>query len=129
MYTVFSLVWNILILVSGWKLYEKFGEPGWKSLVPFYNLYVEYLHTWETKFAFANIVLQIVGTLFVDSENGALAFIGGVAALAAFVIGCIAYNKLAKSFGHGMGYTLGLIFLTPIFTIILGLNSDKYIGK
>ena len=33
-----------------------------------------------------------------------------------------------KLFGHGVGFTIGLIFLSPIFKGILAFNSDEYIG-
>ncbi|MCR5651378.1 MAG: DUF5684 domain-containing protein [Lachnospiraceae bacterium] len=35
---------------------------------------------------------------------------------------------MSKSFGHGFGFTLGLLFLSPLFTLILGLGSSQYIG-
>jgi len=39
-----------------------------------------------------------------------------------------AVNLLSKSYGHGVGFTLGLIFLSFIFIPILGLGESKYIG-
>lgn len=38
-------------------------------------------------------------------------------------------HKLSKAFGHGIGFTLGLIFLSPIFMLILGFGNSQYIGK
>ena len=35
-----SMAVGILDIVAYWKLFEKAGEPGWKSLIPFYNLFV-----------------------------------------------------------------------------------------
>ena len=40
----------------------------------------------------------------------------------------IALNGLSKSFGYGVGFTLGLLFLSPIFVLILGFGDAKYIG-
>jgi hypothetical protein len=37
-------------------------------------------------------------------------------------------NDLSKSFGHGVGFTLGLIFLSPIFIPILGFGGSLYVG-
>jgi hypothetical protein len=37
-------------------------------------------------------------------------------------------HLLSKSFGNGIGFTLGLIFLNPIFILILGFGDAKYIG-
>ena len=37
-------------------------------------------------------------------------------------------RKLANAFGRGIGFTLGLIFLHPLFVIILGLGSSEFAG-
>ncbi len=40
----FILVWTLIIILIGvialWKVFEKAGHPGWKSLIPFYNTYI-----------------------------------------------------------------------------------------
>lgn len=36
--------------------------------------------------------------------------------------------KLAKAFGKGTGFAIGLIFLSPIFMLILGLGDSTYHG-
>ena len=57
--------------------------------------------------------------------------------LAALVISCV-YSivftvmvaiRLSKAFGKGIGYTLGIIFLPNIFTLILGFGKAKYSAK
>jgi hypothetical protein len=40
----------------------------------------------------------------------------------------IALNNLSKSFGHGVGFTLGLVFLGPIFIPLLGAGGSQYVG-
>ena len=37
--------------------------------------------------------------------------------------------KLAKAFGHGGGYTVGLIFIPWLFVLLLGFGSSEYQGK
>ena len=44
------------------------------------------------------------------------------------VILIIVYYDLSKSFGHGVGFTIGLILLGFIFLLILGFGGDRYIG-
>ena len=44
------------------------------------------------------------------------------------IFNIISLNKLAKAFGHGVGFTIGLFFLNPIFMLILGFSGDEYIG-
>ena len=105
---LFYIALIILFIVGEWKIYTKAGQPGWAVLIPFYNLYV---------------LLQIVGRptwwmlilLFVPFVN------------VIFMI--ILINDLSKSFGQGVGFTIGLIFLSPIFILLLGFGDYKYIGK
>ena len=30
----------VLMIVSGWKVYVKAGQPGWAAIVPIYNVYI-----------------------------------------------------------------------------------------
>ena len=45
-----------------------------------------------------------------------------------FIVGIIVINDLSKSFGQGVGFTLGLIFFSPIFILILAFGNYNYIG-
>jgi Family of unknown function (DUF5684) len=100
------LAFLVLYIVGGWKVFEKAGEAGWKFIIPIYNLY---------------ILLKIVGRpgwwlilYFIPFVN--------------IVILIIVWVDLSKSFGHGVGFALGLIFLPYIFLLILGFGSDRYLG-
>ena len=54
--------------------------------------------------------------------------ISAITGIASIVITVASQYKLSKSFGHGVGYTIGLIFLNPIFTLILAFGSSQYQG-
>ena len=104
---LFYLAIVVIIVIAEWKIYEKGGQPGWAVLIPFYNIYV---------------LLKLVGRpgwwlllMFIPLVN--------------LIVGIIVINDLSKSFGQGVGFTLGLIFLTPIFLLLLGFGDFKYIGK
>ena len=43
-----------------------------------------------------------------------------------FIIGIIVGIALAKKFGKGAGYGLGLAFLSPIFYPLLGFGDSRY---
>ena len=45
-----------------------------------------------------------------------------------FIIAIIVALDLAKSFGRGTGFGIGLAFLSFIFAPILGFGSDTYNG-
>ena len=96
----------VLIIVSLWKIFTKAGKPGWACLIPIYNIIV---------------LLEIVGKpwwwlllMLVPVVN--------------LVLAIWVLNLLSKSFGHEVGFTLGLIFLGFIFIPILGLGESKYVG-
>ena len=40
MTSIIYLAIIIAIIVGMWKIFEKAGEAGWTSLVPFYNLWI-----------------------------------------------------------------------------------------
>lgn len=48
LYTVILLVvaYFVLKIVANWKIFEKAGQPGWASIVPFYSNYIEFNIYW-----------------------------------------------------------------------------------
>ena len=96
----------VLMIASLWKVFEKAGQDGWKAIIPIYNLYV---------------MLKIVGRpgwwliLFL------IPFVN-------FIVLIIINVDLAKSFGKGIGYGLGLAFLGIIFIPMLGFGDAQYQG-
>lgn len=105
-YSIIVLIVAVLMIVAMWKIFTKADEPGWASIVPIYNLYVMY------KISFGN------GWLFLLTL---VPFVGAVMA----IIMCF---KLSKAFGHGVGFGFGLLFLSPIFYLILAFGSSDYVG-
>ena len=102
--TIPILILAVVQIIAYWKIYEKAGQPGWAAIVPIYNIIV---------------LLDIVGKprwwillLFIPFVN--------------IVIGIIITHGLSKAFGHGAGFTLGLIFLSLIFLLILAFGSSQY---
>ena len=96
----------VLVIAGSWKMYEKADEPGWAVLIPIYNYIV---------------LMRIVGR---PGWWVILYFIP----LVNLVISIIVAADLAKSFGKGVGFALGLIFLGFIFIPILGLGDAQYQG-
>ena len=112
-YSIIVLVVAILEVIGLWKMFSKAGEKGWKSIIPIYNVVILFkicgLSPWLLLVYFAAII----------------PFIGWIAVLLLSIFQAI---YLAKSFGKGTGFTVGLIFLQPIFTMILGFGSATYVG-
>jgi len=53
------------------------------------------------------------------------------------ILGWIAYlawvvwihHRISTRFGQGVGFTIGLTLLAPIFWLILGFGDSKYVGQ
>ena len=104
--TLIYLAVVVLVIASMWKVFTKAGKPGWAAIVPIYNTIV---------------LLEIVGKptwwiilLLIPFVN--------------IIVLLIVINELSKSFGRGVGTTLGLIFLGFIFWPILAFGSAQYQG-
>ena len=54
LYTVILLVvaYFVLKIVANWKIFEKAGQPGWASIVPFYSNYIEFNLYWGNGWLF-----------------------------------------------------------------------------
>ncbi len=102
--TVICVVFWLLTVIANWKIFEKADQAGWKSIIPIYSDYIRFKITFRSGWFFLLTLIPVVN----------------------IVIYIMLQNKLARAFGHGIGFTLGLIFLPNIFTLILGFNSDTY---
>ena len=104
--TIVGLLIALFLIVAMWKVFTKAGHPGWAAIIPIYNCYI-----W----------CKIVGRpgwwvilLFIPFVN--------------FIIAIILCIDMAKSFGKGAGFGIGLALLGFIFLPILGFGSAQYQG-
>lgn len=112
-YITIACVIVILQLIAMWKIFKKAGQAGWKSLIPIYNLVILYK------------IIGISPWLILLYLTAGIPLVGAIVAI---VLTIYQANSLAKAFGKDIGYTIGLIFLSPIFYMILGLGSAQYLG-
>jgi ABC-type sulfate transport system permease subunit len=102
--TVIWVAVIILMIAAMWKVFDKAGEPGWAAIIPIYNLIV---------------LLKIAGRplwwilLFIIP-------------LVNFIIGIVVAFDIAKRFGKGAGFALGLVFLPFIFYPVLAWGDARY---
>jgi hypothetical protein len=104
--TIIGLLIALLVIVAMWKVFTKAGQPGWASIIPIYNVYI-----W----------CKIVGRPGWWVILMLIPFVN-------FIILIILSIDMAKSFGKGVGFGLGLAFLGIIFLPILGFGSAQYQG-
>lgn len=130
-FLIIGLLFYVLLVIAMWKIFTKAGEAGWKSLIPIYNVYILYkicgMKNW---FWISLIVGVVVGVIkgFIGENTSTANVFSIILGIFNLVIGVMLCSKMAKAFGKGLGYTLGLIFLPNIFTLILGFGSAEYIG-
>jgi len=103
---LFSCIVLLVIVAAMWKVFTKAGKPGWASIVPIYNIWV---------------LLEIVGRPGWWLVLMLIPFVN-------FIVLIILSIDVAKSFGKGTGFGLGLAFLSLIFYPILGFGDAKYRG-
>jgi Family of unknown function (DUF5684) len=99
-----SLAFIVLMVVSAWKVYTKAGQPGWAVLIPIYNIIVLFKiagKPWWWIFGFLVPILN-------------------------FVVIILVLVALARVFGKGGGFAIGLLFLPFIFYPILAFGDAKY---
>ena len=125
------LVWAVVWLIANWRIFTKAGEPGWKCIVPFYNEYTIYKFTWKAYMFWVTIGVSLLATimnnLFQDSSMSVL--VSAIGVIAVCVLNIKKTHRMAKVFGHGVGFTLGLLFFNPLFVLILAFGSSKYQGN
>lgn len=104
---VMMIIWLAVIVVmiaAMWKVFVKAGEPGWAAIVPIYNIIV---------------MLKIAGKPAWWVILFLIPFVN-------FIMAIIMSLAIAKNFGKGTGFGLGLAFLSPIFYPMLAWGDARY---
>jgi hypothetical protein len=122
---LFSLIIWIPIYVGVswlmyWKVFEKAGKPGWAGLIPVYQYYV---------------LIEIIGrpiwwfwVLVGCWVAMAVPILNFIAWIPVFVLILLISLDVAKCFGKGGGFGVGLWLLSIIFYPILGFGEARYMG-
>jgi len=107
--TIFLLVELAIVIgvIAGvWKTFVKAGHPGWAAIVPIYNLY---------------IITKIAGRPWWWLLLMLIPFVG-------LVVAIVVMFDVAKAFGKGAGFGVGLALLGFVFFPILGFGDAQYQG-
>lgn len=144
----FSVIFYVLLIIANWRIFEKAGEAGWKSIIPIYNVYIMFkivkMKNWFWWLialgvcALIMIILDGYGPYImnefqevtVDNSLHLMSYIAvfGMSIAVAWTVVTCAW-RTAKVFGHGVGFMIGLLLLPNLFQIILGFGGSKYNKK
>src|SRR5215467_11145227 len=106
LFWIFSLAFAILMIAALWKIFSKAGQPGWAAIVPIVNTY---------------FTIKVAGRPWWWLILMLVPFVN-------FIVWIILCIDLAKSFGKGAGFGIGLLLLPIVFFPILGFGSAQYQG-
>jgi hypothetical protein len=104
--TVISLAIAVVMIVAIWKVFAKAGRPGWAALIPIYNTITLLNITGKSGWWFLGMLVPFLNI---------------------YVYIRLVFN-LASVFGRGIGFGFGLLFLFPIFLMILAFGNAQYVG-
>lgn len=128
-YGAAALIWFALTILANWLMFMKAGEAGWKSIIPVYNTYTAYKIAWTpNSFGFISYLQcwKVYFPVFRRRFLVVFGISGGLCGLVTIVLSVFYCVNLAKSFGKGLGFTIGLIFLEPIFVMMIAFGSARY---
>ncbi len=118
----------VIQVVAYWGIFTKAGVPGWKALIPLYNVYVQYRISWTNPYMYWIYLVSFNLSNVLITQSGFLYSVGSILGAIAFLVNLMAVLKLSRAFGHGVGYAIGLFFLGPIFMLIIGFGRSQYLG-
>ena len=102
----FEIAFIVLMVAALWKIFSKAGQPGWAAIIPIFNTYILCKVAGRPGWWFILLLIPFVN----------------------FIIYIILCLDLAKRFGKGGGFGIGLLLLPFIFFPILGFGSAQYQG-
>ena len=103
---LFTLAVIVVIIAAEWKIFAKAGIPGWHCIIPFLSSY----QLWK--------IVTGKGWMFL------LTFIPLVGPF----IALYAYYRLGRTFGKGVGFSVGMVILPLIFMPMLAFGDAQYYG-
>jgi len=101
---IFTCIISLISIISYAKIFSKAGKPWWASIVPIYNIIV--------MLEIAKLPVWYIALFFVPIAN----------IYALFKINI----EMAKKFGKGTGFGVGMTLLSVIFIPLLAFSDNKY---
>lgn len=135
---ILGLLLGIFTIACVWCIFTKMNEPGWKSLIPFYNTYILIQKTTgSVRMAIFWSILPIILLLLEILPATPIAYTIGLNRLPLepliFITSVVLFfgyiyleDKLSTSFGCGHWFTVGLVLLPPVFLALLAFGNYQF---
>jgi hypothetical protein len=101
---IIQLAILIVVIAGMWKAFAKAGQPGWGCIIPIYNIYLLTVMAKKPGWWLVLFLIPVVN----------------------IVVAIILMLEIAKRFGKGTGFGIGLALLGFIFWPILGFGDAQY---
>ncbi len=102
-YTILGIA--IASIVAYWKIFQKAGEEGWKSLIPIYNIYILVVISGNPVYTMLFFLVPLLNIYMLFKLN----------------------IDLAKAFGKEVGFGIGMIIFPLLFPLILAFDRSTYL--
>lgn len=127
---ILTFVNYIFLTLAEWRLFAKAGEKSWKSLIPFYNLFVSHhligmSHFWfilDIIFWAAEIYMEIFKIFPVWVEE---AFFS-IAIVLTIISEIIHIMKLCYCYTKSELFGIGLFLVPSLFSMIFAYGKSEY---
>ena len=132
-YSLLTLETLIYVLVYGGiaavfcKLFHKMGEKWWSALIPGYNSYIFFRHTWKDNWPlpmFFSMIITLSHLLIPPLNNSNL--MEAAVVIVNIIISFITCFNFYAAFDRGVGFIIFGIFLPPIALPICAFNPNFY---
>lgn len=132
---VAAALW-LITAIARWRIFNKMGVAGWKAFIPLYGYYVIYSKCWNKKAGWHYVLSAITSAFFeAGVYKGSTELTTILCCVAELIVAIemlyltVRVNfRMAKAFGHGFWFGLGLWFFPFIFTFVLGFGKSEYVG-
>ena len=139
---ILAFVMLIVIFVAKIKIFTKAGREWWKAIIPVYRDYCTFqiarMPGWLALLPFLEILLLLFtaisgasailsGSFAAGGMSMFLIIATGIVSVAFSIAQIILNFRMAKVFGHGIGFGFGLWLLSPVFYMILAFGKSEYI--
>ena len=125
-----SLAFAIFLIICNWKILEKAGEPGWKAIIPFYNIYTLCDVSMTKPTSIVIFVVYMVAYALIPLTL--IPYLGVVISIliSPLMYACMGIMNfcLPKAFGKDIAICILSIFFAPIVRAIIAFSKEPYAG-